>query len=225
MDSRVGIPLVYKIAEGQFGGFEVEIGHYLGQKLHRKVQIVDVDWDKLEETVRKKKADLALNAIEKPLDNAIPAGLAYTAHYYTAFQQLAVHAEDKFTYNLSDLKGKKVGVVTDSVGALLLQELNRLKHAEIQIVTYDTPAAVFKALVGKEVMATLTERAFASWYSWKDKEVRLTGEPITSEIPYVGMVRADNSELLEHINAILLDVGKDPDFRAIFDKWHVGIKR
>lgn len=225
MDPHIGVPFAYKTADDQYGGFEVELAHYIAKKLNRELQIIEVDWDQLQTTVRKKKAELALSAIERPMDNVVPEGLAYTAHYYTAFQQLAVRTEDKFTYNLSDLKKKKVGVVDASVGALLLLELNRIKHSEIEIMTFETPEAVIEALIQKKIAASLTERAVASWYSWKNKEIRLTGEPISSEIPYVGLVSSDNSELLQEINRILQTAGEDPEFRAIFDKWHVSIQR
>ncbi|HEY9839851.1 MAG TPA: ABC transporter substrate-binding protein [Candidatus Obscuribacterales bacterium] len=225
MDPRIGEPFVYQPTKDTFGGFEVDICRYLAARLQRPLQIVPVAWAQLPETVRKKKADLALNAIEKPPAGQIPPELAVTRHYYTAYQQLAVRKKDKFTYNLSDLKGKKVGVVDGSVAQLLLQELNKLKQAKITIVPFPTPEAAFGALAAAQVQGTLTERAVASWFSWKNGKTRLTGEPITQEIPYVGLVRADDPQLQQAIDGALTKVIKDPAFKKIFDKWHVSIKR
>lgn len=227
MDARIGKPFVYSLGqEGGFGGFEVDVCQYLANKLGRKLEIVNTPWDKLPESLHKKKVDLVLNAIERPLDGgSAPQDLAFTAHYYTAYQQLTVSSKDEFTYNLSDLKGKKLGVVKDSIGVLLIQELNRLKQSKIQLLTYDSPEQVFDALRKKELAAALTERAIASWFAWKDEALRLTGEPITDEIPYVGLVHQDNSQLLSEINRILQEARKDTEFLALYDKWHVSIKR
>lgn len=225
VDPAIGSPFVYQAATEQYGGFEVDLCKYLAEKLGRPLKIQSGQWGELPEMVRRKKVDLVLNAIEKPVTGDAPKGLSFTEPYYTAYQKLAVHNEDNYTYNLSDLKAKKVGVVLNSIGALLLQELNRLKKSEISIVTYTTPDELFAALANKEVMATLTERAVASWYAWKSKQIKLTGDAITTPLPYVALVRTDNAELLASVNAILKTAGQDPAFQAIFDKWHVSIKR
>lgn len=225
MDPAIGSPFVYQASTEQYGGFEVDLCNYLAEKLERPLKIQPGNWGGLPEMVRRKKVDLALNAIEKPVSGAAPKNLSFTEPYYTAYQKLAVHNNDNYTYNLSDLKAKKVGVVVNSVGALLLQEFNRLKKSEISIRTYNTPDELFAALANKEVTATLTERAVASWYAWKSKQIKLTGDAITTPLPYVALVRTDNTELLAAVNTIFKKAGKDPAFQAIFDKWHVSIKR
>lgn len=224
MDPRIGEPFVYQPAKDQYGGFEVDISRYVADKLGRPLEIVSVRWPQLPETVRNKKADLALNAIEKPAQ-ALPE-LSHTDRYYTAYQQLTVTKKDKFTYSLSDLKGKKVGIVEGSVAQLLLQELNKLKQAKIAVKSFATPQAAFDALASGQIQATFTERAFASWFSWQKKGlIRLTGDPVTAETPYVALIRADNSELKKSVNEILVKARKDPAFKKIFDKWHVSIRR
>lgn len=226
MDPRIGQPFVYETTQDQYSGFEVDLSRYLAAKLQRPLKIVPLRWNTLPDAVRKRRADLALNAIEKPGKGLLPEALATTEHYYTAYQQLAVRAQDKFTYNLSDLKTKKVGVVSGSVAELLLEELNQLKKAGIQIEAFSSPEAAFAALNAGKLQATLTERAFASWYRFQNqKNIRLTGEPITAEVPYVGLVRAEDAELLKALNGILIAGRKDPAFRKIFDKWHVSIQR
>lgn len=225
MDPAIGSPFVYSASPDQYGGFEVDLGKYLAEKLERPLKVQPGNWGSLPDMVRRKKVDLALNAIEKPVNGQAPKNLSFTEPYYTAYQKLTVHNTDNYTYNLSDLKAKKVGVVANSIGALLLEELNRLKKSEISIQTYDTPDALFAALAKKEVTATLTERAVASWYAWKNKQIKLTGDAITTPLPYVALVRTEDAELLSAVNAIFKDAGKDPAFQAIFDKWHVSIKR
>lgn len=228
MDPHIGVPFISSVAEQKdaYEGFEVEISQYLADKLGRPLKIVATRWSQLPEWVQKKRADLALNAIERPLGNQnAPDALSFTTHYYTAYQQLAVLQKDKFSYNLSDFSGKKVGVVKSTVGVLLLEELNKLKQTKIEIVSFPDPASAFQALSEGKVQATLTERAFASWYASQDKKVRLTGEAITTELPYVGLVRQDDQELLTQINQILEAGRKDPKFLQIFEKWHVSIKR
>lgn len=229
MDPNIGSPFVYRIgqeANAPYRGFEVDILEYLARQLQRELVIEAAQWEELAELVSKKKVQIALNAIEKPLNHAaIPENLAYSEHYYTGFQKLAVHSSDNFTYNLSDLKGKAVGVVKGSVGELMLQTLNHSKEAEIQIKSFATPEEAFNQLATQKVHATLTERAIASWLSWKKDSVKLTGEAIGAEVPYVALVHVEDSQLLTEINRIFKQAREDEAFQAIFDKWHVSIRQ
>jgi len=234
MDPNIGKPFIYKLeptaktaSSDNYGGFEFEIVRYLARKLNKKLEIKELAWEKLLESVSKKEVDLALNAIEKPEANnpQLPAGLLFTEHYYTAYQQLVVRKADTFTYNLSDLKGKKVGVIRDSVSQILLDDLNRLKEAGIGVQAYDEPETLFQDLAQSRLNGVLSERALAGWYLWTVPGLRLTGEPITPETPYVGVVQAENKELLEQINQVMRKALKDPVFMKIFSKWHVSIRR
>jgi polar amino acid transport system substrate-binding protein len=227
-DPNLGRPFVYKIeTEQKYGGFEYEILGYLAQKLHKKLEVKEISWEKLMESVARKEVDLALNAIEKPQANTanLPPELRFTEHYYTAFQQLTVHKNDNFTYSLSDLRKKKVGVIAESVSQVLLDDLNRLKEAGIQVKAYDDPQLMFKDLGQSKLNAVLSERALASWYKSQVPGLRLAGEPITPETPYVGVVHSDNQELLKQLNIALKAARKDPIFMKIFSKWHMTVRR
>ncbi len=225
MDPAIGRPFVYEATEKTYGGFEVELSQYIADKLERPLEIQAHRWNELPTLVQRKKIDLALSAIEKPEKAPAPDKLAFTPAYYTAYQKLSVHNSDNFTYNLSDLNNKKVGVVLNSVGALLLTELNKIKKAGIKIQTFPTPEAVFEALSKKEITAALTERAVASWYAWKHKNVKLTGDAITTPLPYVGLLNQESEALKKDIEAVFKAARQDPEFQAIFDKWHVSIKK
>lgn len=227
LDPNIGRPFVYKIETAEkYGGFEYEVLKYLAQKLGKKLEIKEIAWEKLLESVSHKEIDLALNAIEKPLANPnLPPNLAFTEHYYTAFQQLTVRKSDKFTYNLSDLRKKKIGVIAESVSQVLLDDLNRLKEAGIQVKPYDDPNTLFQDLAQSRLNAVLSERALASWYQSKVQGLRLTGEPITPETPYVGVVHSENRALLKQLNTALKAARKDPAFMKIFAKWHMSIRR
>lgn len=227
LDPNIGRPFVYKIQTAEkYGGFEYEILKYLAKKLGKKLEVKEIAWEKLLESVSRKEVDLALNAIEKPQANTnLPPHLAFSEHYYTAFQQLTVRKSDKFTYNLSDLRKKKIGVIAESVSQVLLDDLNRLKDAGIQVQPYDDPDTLFQDLGQSRLNAVLSERALASWYQSKVPGLRLTGEPITPETPYVGVVHSENVELLKQLNLALKAARKDPAFMKIFSKWHMSIRR
>jgi ABC-type amino acid transport substrate-binding protein len=231
MDPHLGRPFVYRVGNTEtWGGFEVEIVRYLAEKLGRKIELVSVSWDDLPAAVVSGKIDLALNAIEKPQSHQIPESslpeqVLFTEHYYTAFQQLVVRKKDSFTYNLSDLKGKKVGVIRDSVSQVLLDDLNRLKQAGLKVIAYEQPERLFQDLAAAKLHAVLSERALAGWFIFKIPDLRLTGEPITTETPYVGLVHRENQPLLEGLNKILREARKDAAFMQIFLRWHVSITR
>lgn len=228
LDPNIGRPFVYKIQTAEkYGGFEFEILKYLAKKLGKELEVKEIAWEKLLESVSRKEVDLALNAIEKPQANSgnLPPNLAFTEHYYTAFQQLTVRKSDKFTYNLSDLRKKTIGVIAESVSQVLLDDLNRLKEAGIQVKPYDDPELLFQDLGQARLNAILSERALASWYQSKVPGLRLAGEPITPETPYVGVVHSENGELLKQLNATLKAARKDPAFMQIFSKWHMSIRR
>ncbi len=227
MDPVIGAPFIYKATPDTYGGFEYDIAQYLAEQLGYQLQVVETPWDQLFKRVATHKIDMALNAIEKPSGSGLgqlPPNLSFSTHYYTAFQQLVVPHKDTFTYNLSDLKNKPVGVVKDSIGEVLLTDLNRLKQAAIQVRPYPTPEALFAALQSGKIKATLTERALAGWEVSQHKDLKLTGEKITQDIPYVAVVPQDNPELLNKINQTLEKARKDKAFLAIFSKWGVSMR-
>lgn len=223
MDPHLGLPFIQKITRAQqvsYGGFEVDVIQFLAQKLKRQIQIVEVPWDKLLEAVQTGQVDMALNALEKPIKANIYPDVRYSSHYYSSFQQLVILKQDNFTYNLSDLKGKSIGVVKNSTAEALLKELNPLKKANMDIRRFPDPSTLFSALVQRKIKAVLADRAVAQWYKWKYPVLKLTGDRIL-ESPFVIAIHQNQSELLKQINQQLKENARKPDFISIFVRWHL----
>lgn len=223
MDPHLGLPFIQKTMRGQqvsYGGFEVDVIQFLAHKLKRQIQIVEVPWDKLLEAVQTGQVELALNALEKPINANVYPDVRYSSHYYSSFQQLVILKQDNFTYNLSDLKSKAIGVVKNSTAEALLKELNPLKKANMDIRRFPDPSALFAALVQRKVKAALADRAVAQWYKWKYPVLKLTGDRIL-ESPFIIAIHQSQSELLKQINQQLQQNARKPDFISIFVRWHL----
>lgn len=159
MDTHLGLPFIAPLEnETVYTGFEYDLAEYLATKLGRSLEIVDTPWERLLERLSAGKADLVLSSMEKPSQRQEQTFL-YSTHYYTTYQKLSVRSDDNFTYNLSDLKGEKVGVIEGSVSELLIEDLNKMKNAAIQLQPFLEPQGMFEALAAGELIPLVSSKA------------------------------------------------------------------
>ena len=219
-DVNTGFPFVHKNKElDAYGGFEYDVAEYLANQLQVKLEIVPTPWDQLLQSFKDNKIDIVLNGIEKPEDGS-SQDILYSKPYYISHQQIIVPKKDSFTYNLSDLDKKKVGVIQSSVASAMLDELNRLKGTKISVQNYQMPQPMFEDLNKGDIDALLTERAIASWFGWQKGSLKLVGDKILQH-SYVVAIRHLDTKLFKKINTIFEKAPEDEVFKAIEKKWHL----
>lgn len=221
VDANTGFPFVHFNRDIEaYGGFEYDVAEYIAQKFNAKLEILPTSWEELLPVLKEGKADIVLNGIEEPEKHDKKSNFLFSKPYYVSHQQIMVPKSDNFTYNLSDLDKKKVGVIQSSAASAMLDELNRLKGTKISLIHYPKPEPMFSALGEGDIDALLTERAIGSWFSWQNEKVKNTGEKIL-EHSYVVAMRETDTRLFRRLNYILEQAPEDKAFKAIEKKWHL----
>lgn len=202
----------------KFYGFEAEIAEYITKKLQVKLKIIPTKWSELIKDLKRKRYDIILNAFEIPEDEELKKGLIFTRTYYTSSQCIIVPAKDKITYNLSDLKGKKVGVSEISVAKIMLEEMIRIKDIDISLSVYPNNETLFKELKDNKLDSVVIDKPIGSWFCKQNKEFKITGDPILKS-EYVIVLREKDKSLMSTLNLILNNAIKDKVFKRIRQRW------
>jgi len=218
-DSTTGLPFVNK-KNGKFVGFEIEIANYVASQLGCKVQVISTDWDKLLTGLEKKKYDIAINAIERPVDNK-NENAGFSRPYFVNSQHIVVQKSNIKIKRLQDLENKKVGVINDSEAKILISELNKSNKAKINLVMYTNIKDLFSSLKKNLVDAVLIDTPIASWLCATDEfSCKIIGN---SFLPrnYVIAINKENRALLNGIDAILKNAKETGEIEKILKNWNL----
>lgn len=193
-------------------GFEADIASAIAQQLNVTPEFISLDSYRLIIGLVNSSYDVAISALKS--QNKM-AGIIYTDPYYYLTQRI-VTLEDSSVYDLVDLKGYKVGVLTKSLGEYIIQEENSNLPDPIKIICFSDVLELFTALQFKQVSAIFIDSPVALWHSKTniDKQLKVSEIAYRSGSYSIGL-RADCEELRNTINNALRNI----DLREILDKY------
>lgn len=198
---------------GKLIGFEQEIIEEICRRLNRKPVPVQINWDKLIPGLERGLYDMACEGQEiTPEHEEV---VQFTVPYYVTGLQLCTHERHADINSLADVAGKQVGVLKASLSYDLLAEMG-----DVDIATYDTEVNGFDDLINGRLDAVLFDQPVALYYG-KPREsegIRFIDEEIGA-VKYGFVIDARQTDLLEKVNAILLDMRASGQLRAILERW------
>lgn len=198
---------------GKLIGFEQEIIEEICRRLNRKPVPVQINWDKLIPGLERGLYDMACEGQEiTPEHEEV---VQFTVPYYVTGLQLCTHERHADINSLADVAGKRVGVLKASLSYDLLAEMG-----DVNIATYDTEVNGFDDLINGRLDAVLFDQPVALYYG-KPREsegIRFIDEEIGA-VKYGFVIDARQTDLLEKVNAILLDMRASGQLRAILERW------
>lgn len=161
---RVGLddstpPMEFKDEKGQVIGFDIDLAQAIGAKLGRKIEIVSTAWDGIFPALKARKFDLIISDVsitterQKEFDFSTP--------YLNNSQVIVVKAGSPIK-QVSDLKGRKIGVVANSTGEEAAVKLQ--KDTQFQVQKYDQTIQFFSDLKIGRIDALLTDTVTARYY-------------------------------------------------------------
>lgn len=194
-------------------GFEVDIANNLAKRMGLKPVFVQNQWDGLIPGLGRKEYDIVLNGLE--ITEERKSEVLFSIPYYYTSEKLVVRADDRETKNLSDLKGKRVGALKNSLAEKILKA-----QGSFEVRTYEGEVNAFEDLKIGRLDAALVDFPIALYYASWNKELRVTGEPI-GEVIYGVAMRLNDSLLLSNVNKALVDMIRSGELRLILDKWNL----
>src|SRR5206468_4272446 len=144
---------------GKVIGFEAELADEIAKKLGCKATFVQCDYKSLLELLnRGDDVELAINGIEQTTEKRRVAELSRP--YYVASMRLAMRDGSPDAKALEDLKGKRVGVLPDTLADKLASD------AGCEPARYDAGfETVYKELAQGRTDAVLTDEPTAKYYA------------------------------------------------------------
>jgi polar amino acid transport system substrate-binding protein len=122
-DAEGGAPYVYPDPQKPelLIGFECDLADALAAKLGVKARMVQNQWDQLIPALERGNFDIILNGLELTADNQ--QHLAMSLPYFVYAEQIVTRTETAGLKQMSDLKGKPVGVLSGTVAQSLLDKM------------------------------------------------------------------------------------------------------
>ncbi|MGQ9819842.1 MAG: ABC transporter substrate-binding protein/permease [Candidatus Kapaibacteriales bacterium] len=194
-------------------GFEVDIVMAISDVLGFKPDFVQNQWDGLIPGLYRNDYDIAINGLEitedrkKEVDFSIP--------YYITYEQLVVMNNVFDINSLTDLIGKNVGALKNSLA-------ERILHAKggINVVTYEGEVNAFIDMKNGRLSAVLVDAPIAIYFTSTNPEYKIVGQPI-GEISYGIAIRKTDTLLVRQINYALETIKRNGKLREILEQWNL----
>jgi polar amino acid transport system substrate-binding protein len=134
-----------------------------------------------------------------------------------AGQVILVRTADKEKYpDLASLKGRKVGVIISTTGAI------RMQKEPVELKQYSSGGLAVIDLINGSTDAVMIDKPVAEYYAARKadfaKKVVVSGQPYTEE-QFGMVVRKGNAELLAKLNRALDKLSHDGTLAQLENKW------
>jgi polar amino acid transport system substrate-binding protein len=198
-------------------GFNVDIAKAIASKLGYEVQVKDMDFGGLVQSLKSGQADFVLAGMtptEKRKKN-----VDFSDIYYTA-QHMIISKNDSGIEKLEDLEGKTVGVQLGSIQEGKAQEIN--EKVAIKIENRNRIPELIQEMKAGRFDAAIIEDTVAKGYFENEKDLR--GFTISDDPEEAGSAIAfpKNSELTEKFNKELQAMKENGELQELVVKWFGG---
>ncbi len=211
-------PFEFKDSSNEIVGFDIDLMDLVAKNLGVKQKIVDIDFASMTSgaVFAAKKCDAALGAVT--ITEARQKAVLFSDPYFQATQALLAKADSGIT-DLSSLKGKQLGVQTDTTGQKYAED-NKDDNGYQIVVFEDAPSQLAATLSGR-VDAAMNDNGLVFDYAKENTDMKVVKEFDTGE-SYGFMVQKDSDSgtaLAEKINETLTKAKDDGKYDEIYKKW------
>jgi polar amino acid transport system substrate-binding protein len=218
---RVGIsphsqPLIFK-QNGVISGIEADFSKKLGKALNRKVVFIEVPWEKQIDYLEQNKTDIIMSGM------TITGARNIRINFSTPYMQSGMSG--LFRRNSCNPSGliastiinqsKKVGCVKGTTGEYFV--LQRFTRSEKKI--YNTSAEATSALKDGRIDMFIYDAPIIWWLSAVNEQDLIAFPDVLNIEPLAWGVRKSDLELLDQVNALLVQWNNDGSRQRIIQNW------
>ena len=202
--------------DGGFEGIDVEMATEIANRLGLELQIDDMDFDYALQAVQQGKSDIAMAGITVNKDRLVNMDFSNT---YANGVQVVIVPEDSDIATVDDLQGKMIGVQRGTTGdSYCSADPEDGGFGEDHVTQYDNGMTAVQALINGQVDAVVIDNAPAEELVKANQGLKILDTAYTDE-DYAIAVAKGNTQLLDAINSILVDMEADGTTQAIIDKY------
>jgi polar amino acid transport system substrate-binding protein len=194
-------------------GFEVDIANALAKEMNMSAQFVQNQWDGLIPGLFRGDYDVAINGIEITEDRKNEVN--FSIPYYITFEQLVVMKAQESINSFSDLVGRKVGALKNSLAERIL-----IAKQGIEVLSYEGEVNALQDMENGRIEAVLCDAPIALYYQATNPQFKLVGQPI-GEVSYGIAIKKTDTELLNKINDAIAELAANGKLREIYQRWNL----
>ena len=214
------VPMGFKDEKGEIVGFDIDLAKAVAQKLGSEVEFKPINWDSKIMDLNSGNIDLIWNGLTITPDRAKETEISKA---YLSNNQIIIVNIDSPIKTKADLKGKVVGVQTQSSGEEKVKKLGEDKAFK-EFKGYAQYDQAFLDLDAKRIDAIVIDEAFAR-YIKKIKEDQskkplyvILDENYGKEEMAVA-AKKGNKKLIEEIEKAIDELRKDGTYQKIYSRW------
>lgn len=209
-------------ADGKLAGLDIELSQLIGQRLGKKIEIIDMNFEGLIPALQSGKIDFALSNfnVTEERKKLVLFSLAYVENDISALvrrlpaQDSAAKKQDSKLAFVADLKDKRIGVLVGSA-----HDTYATKHfSDATILQYKSPSDVALAVKTGKVDAALFDAEPLREIMRQDDSFGLLGDSLFTFDVGVGF-KKDNPELRDQFNRFLAEIKQNGVHRDMIQRW------
>ncbi len=199
-------------------GFDVDMMRLLAKKLDVKEKVISVAWSKVTSgaVFKANECDMAMGGATITPKRA--QSVQFTKPYFDSTQAVITQT-DSPVHNLADLKGKRLGVQTETTGKRYA-ESHQTKFG-YKIIIFDDISLETAAVRSGRVAAGLSDNSALGPYVKNHPKTHIVERLDTGE--HYGFIAAKNSananKLIKMMNQVITQAQKDGTYKKLFKKW------
>lgn len=206
-------PFEYVDASGQIAGFDAGLLKAIGQRLGMQVELVNISYDGLYDSLITARVDLLASALI-PMPQ-MEGKVGYSTPYFNAGQHLVVRVGSPVR-TMRDMEGRRLAVEYGSDGDAEARRWQR-RLAALMVIRYTDPDAALQAVLEGEADAALVDGISARLGVGQHPE--LAAASAVSDMLFVLAVSEDSPTLLSKVNEALREMLRDGTVEALIEEW------
>ena len=203
-------PYELKDDNGNYIGIDVEIATAIAKKLGLELEILDVDFDAALLAVQQGKSDIVMAGVTVNDDRKLVMNFSNT---YATGKQVIIVTQDS-TVTIDNLGEQMIGTQRATTGYIYASD----DYGEDHVTAYDNGATAVQALKNGQVNCVIIDNAPAQEYVKANPGLKILETEYVIEDYAIG-VDKNNVQLLDAINAALVELTNDGTIQSILDKY------
>ena len=200
--------------QGELVGFDVDVAKETGKVLGIPVKLVTAQWDSIPTGLNVDRFDVSIGSmtITKQREQA----LSFSSPYYYTQGQVIVKQGSPMLTSVAGMKGKKIGVGTQTTYYYYLQ-----KAGGVQVKAYDTDASTFPDLKNGRLDGVMTADLTAAQAISSGYPFVFSGKPYYYE-PLAFSTKKGEADWTALLTYAVDTMHKDGSLTAMAKKWYHG---
>lgn len=204
-------PFNFYNSSNELEGFDVDITNEIAKRMDVKVNFVATPWDSIIGGLLSNKYEIIISSMA--ITEERKEKVDFTEPYYRTGAQLFAPADTEMKDAKTDLKGKKIGVVT---GTTFTQEVEKLGG---EPVLYKSDLLSFQDMANGRIDGAITDKAVGgNIIVENDYDAVAVGDILYDEVAGI-TVNKDEKELVKEIDRHIKEMVKDGTYADISKKW------